>query len=184
MKIKLISLAILGIVSTSNAYNGYTREHSNYEKSNVSQFERGFTAAINMLDREARAVELKYEEVPNKYIVYLDIRKMPKEHILVAKNYAFKEGYYPIVTRSKMILGGVDRVSDAKHIIKLMGSKYFRGKKLDYKRNTKKVYSVYNFLFKDLFRIIKQNSLYGAQYKNKQGVYVFDDLDTDKSKRW
>jgi len=150
-------LAASTLCVSASSYHPYSRNTNTYN-STMTNFERGFSTAVHAMERELEMVlsEQHLFEIDNKYIVYLDIGNMPIEHILVAKNYMIKEGFYPITTKHKLIIDGVDRKADAKQIIKMVKNKYFPNKKIHYKRNSTKVYTMYDHVFRDIIKKLRK----------------------------
>jgi len=161
---KTITMSLVAIVIATNAleansdYQPYQPNRGNVG-TKISSFEQGFSTAINAMERELTLTlsGLYLFEIDNNYIVYLDIGNMPREHILIAKNYMIKEGFFPITTKNMLIIDGVDRVVDAKNIIKQVKYKYFRNKNVKYKRNSTKVYKQYDHIFRDIVKSLKKH---------------------------
>lgn len=150
-------LAATTLFVSASDYKPYQRNTNKYD-STMTSYERGFSTAVHAMERELEMVlSSRYVyEINNKYIVYLDISNMPSEHIMIAKNYMIKEGFYPITTKHKLIIDGVDRKADAKQIVKMVKNKYFPSRKVHYKRNTTRVYTMYDHIYRDIVKKLKK----------------------------
>lgn len=164
MKIKKVSLRVIVFLSLySNAiaseYSGYSNDKKVKENKQATVYENGFHHGINCVEREFKFYQKRGEKVKFKrWMVYMDIASLPREEILIYKNYAYEEGMLPVsIEGEKLVFKSFDRKADAEYLATVVLSKYISNThRIKIKNNNPMSnYRIGNFIYSEIFEKIK-----------------------------
>lgn len=170
MRKYILSFAVTIAALNGSEYTGYNCDDGK-NTFNPSSFENGFFTGVNSIEREFNSQHNQDKTITysGDYIVAIDISKLPKEEILILKNFGYLEGLAPItVEGSKLIFSDANRVADAKYTADMINTKYLQNKK--YKAEVFNNYQK-NFIKKDY---IYQSILDKLKRETYANVYVVD----------
>jgi hypothetical protein len=164
MKINKVSLSVIVFLSLysnviASEYAGYSNDKKVKENKQATVYENGFHHGINCVEREFKFYQKRGEKVKFKrWMVYMDISSLPREEILIYKNYAYEEGMIPVsIEGEKLVFKSFDREADASYLATVVLSKYISDThRIKIKKNNPmNNYKIGNFIYSEIFEKIK-----------------------------
>ena len=164
MKIKKIGLTVVAVLSfysntMASEYTGYSNYKKVKENKQATVYENGFHHGINCVEREFKLYKKRDESIKFKrWMVYMDISSLPREEILIYKNYAYEEGMLPVsIQGEKLVFKSFDRKADAEYLATSVLSKYISNThRIKIKSNNPmNNYKIGNFIYSEIFEKIK-----------------------------
>lgn len=170
MKKTIILFGLASSLALSSPYTGYAEDNA---PSKI--YENGFFHGINCIEREFE-MQLKGGKdivFEGKYLVVMPTKSLPKEQILIYKNYGYLEGMMPVtIEDGYIVFKALDREADAKYLVdEILNAKYFKGDdRATIINNAKPTYRKSDFIYGKILDNVK----IAVEKSLQTQVYVVD----------